>query len=819
MEHVLLTSLLYKAWSALAQTLIWGIVLVAAVRLTLAVLAPALNAATRFAIWFVALLAVVAMPGVLLMRPATSELPGQPVRAVIAEVEPAPSAPAATPARAAMDPVRLPATQMPENVSRGRWLVLPLEASSGLALLLAYGFVAGLLLLRLIFSYFRVRHLKTKIIDTPPEALSRFAKWRERCPTNRPVSLLISRWAKSPMAVGFLHPAIILPESLLLRLTGEEFDYLGLHEFAHLRRGDDWTNLFQRLVQAIFFFNPAVHWICARLEFEREVACDDEVLQLSGAAGPYARSLVKILELAPWRRGPILASGAVFRKRQILRRIETLFDTARNARPRVSSLTVVVIIMCVFGALSEIVRLPDFVAFAGNGFGSRHHSRWTHDGRTTELDIRGDVQFAPDAYEVQSIAPGGYVVVRESSWMRRELQITAAEPGPGLKTRYFVDGRERPLDGKGREWSTAMLAHVIRESGIQAEERAVAIYQKRGAGGVLDEIDRIGSDHSRRKYITALLHSGKLNTEDLRRVMTRVNRLGSDHEKAELLIAVADKFDHEALRPAYFDAVGSIHSDHDTRRVLTHVIRESGNGGEVLAYVGRRVERMGSDHDKSEILKLPDVTRAITAAGSATPRRAILRATERIQSSNDKANVLAAMLERSPLPPDVLQDIIQVAGTIESDHDRSRVLSSLVSGDVPKEIVGADLARTVEKISSDHEKANVLIRLASAPPAPAFESAVRSINSDDNKRRVLEAMLERGNSPESAKSAAKLAATLASDNDKSEVLEKVAAQYGNDPEIRDLVRRAADKIASDNGYRRVISRLLKEPPGDSNPRP
>ena len=51
-----------------------------------------------------------------------------------------------------------------------------------------------------------------------------------------------------------------------------------LHELAHIRRGDLWVVVVQRVVQAVFFFHPAVHlanWIIDEL---REYACDDAAL-------------------------------------------------------------------------------------------------------------------------------------------------------------------------------------------------------------------------------------------------------------------------------------------------------------------------------------------------------------------------------------------------------------------------------------------------------------------------------------------------------------------------------------------------------------
>src|SRR6185295_17620019 len=124
----------------------------------------------------------------------------------------------------------------------------------------------------------------------------------------------------------------------------------------------------------------------------REVACDDWVLALTGEAKPYARSLTKILEFAPWR-GAVLATGAVFRKRQIFRRIEMMLDRSRDSKPYLSSATVVVIAACLFGAFSEMVQLPAFVNFDNYGSGPYRNSSWNSNGHRIRLQSRGDVRF------------------------------------------------------------------------------------------------------------------------------------------------------------------------------------------------------------------------------------------------------------------------------------------------------------------------------------------------------------------------------------------------------------------------------------------
>ena len=91
------------------------------------------------------------------------------------------------------------------------------------------------------------------------------------------------RWAvsarlQSPAVGGLIRPTIVLPPDLDDDLTAKQLSWVLLHELAHIRRRDLWVVVVQRLMQAIYFFHPAVHianWIIDQL---REYACDDAAL-------------------------------------------------------------------------------------------------------------------------------------------------------------------------------------------------------------------------------------------------------------------------------------------------------------------------------------------------------------------------------------------------------------------------------------------------------------------------------------------------------------------------------------------------------------
>src|SRR5258707_14427343 len=110
------------------------------------------------------------------------------------------------------------------------------------------------------------------------------------------ITIATSEYVRVPAAIGFWKRTIVLPAWALRELPAQDLNVILLHEFAHLRRWDDWTNLIQKIVRALFFFHPAVWWIEKRISVEREMACDDAVLAETANPHGYATCLVSLLE-------------------------------------------------------------------------------------------------------------------------------------------------------------------------------------------------------------------------------------------------------------------------------------------------------------------------------------------------------------------------------------------------------------------------------------------------------------------------------------------------------------------------------------------
>ncbi len=93
---------------------------------------------------------------------------------------------------------------------------------------------------------------------------------------------------------GFLNPLILLPVSLVTQLSVVQVEAILLHELYHIRRNDYLAHILMTCFRSIFFFNPFAHLFQKALERERELACDDGVLELGYEPRVYAEALFSL---------------------------------------------------------------------------------------------------------------------------------------------------------------------------------------------------------------------------------------------------------------------------------------------------------------------------------------------------------------------------------------------------------------------------------------------------------------------------------------------------------------------------------------------
>jgi uncharacterized protein (TIGR03435 family) len=179
----------------------------------------------------------------------------------------------------------------------------------------------------------RWRRMSTAIRDAVPLREGREAaalrRAERRTGLRTRIELLSSRASLEPGIFGIARPALVWPRGISERLDDAHVEAILAHEVGHVRRRDNLFAAIHMLVEAIFWFHPLVWYLGTRLVEEREVACDEEVVESGSEPHIYAESILKICEFCV---GSPLAcvsgvTGADLKKRIV--RIMT-YDTARK---------------------------------------------------------------------------------------------------------------------------------------------------------------------------------------------------------------------------------------------------------------------------------------------------------------------------------------------------------------------------------------------------------------------------------------------------------------------------------------------------------
>ena len=122
----------------------------------------------------------------------------------------------------------------------------------------------------------------------------RFFMHEERLVIEPPVRLLLSSSGMEPGIFGIVRPVLLWPAGLSDRLDDVQIEAIMAHEIEHVRRHDNLTSAIHAFVEAIFWFHPLVRWMTAKLNEERERACDERVLEQNSRPEAYAESILKV---------------------------------------------------------------------------------------------------------------------------------------------------------------------------------------------------------------------------------------------------------------------------------------------------------------------------------------------------------------------------------------------------------------------------------------------------------------------------------------------------------------------------------------------
>ncbi len=258
-------------------TTLWQGAFVVGITFAVTTAIPKGQAATRYAVWFAALVALALLPLTALLSIASpSAIPSSIVHTTTV------------------------ATKVTQQAARtsGSWLSI--------------AWIAGALLslLRIVVSYARIAAIRRSAV--PADALG--------------PRVMTSDRLEIPIVAGIIRPVVIIPARLLRDLDSADLRCILIHERAHISRRDVLGNLIQRVFEAALFFNPWVYLIGHQLVNEREAACDDWVVCNAGDPVRYASCLAALGGQQRPFTPPLLTPSAIGSGRMLIGRIARILD-------------------------------------------------------------------------------------------------------------------------------------------------------------------------------------------------------------------------------------------------------------------------------------------------------------------------------------------------------------------------------------------------------------------------------------------------------------------------------------------------------------
>ena len=197
--------------------------------------------------------------------------------------------------------------------------------TSGALMMVAWAAWAGIQSVRFVRALVALRRTRSRRRPFPASVEAALPHWSQVRRGGRRPSLALSDSVTAAAVLGCGKPVIVVAPPLLGSLDAGELDRVLIHEWAHVQRRDDLVQLLQVIVRIVAGWHPAVWWIDRRLHLEREIACDELTVAITGSPKSYAACLVKLAGLRGVDRTPV-AAPAIFRAPGLRARVTRLLS-------------------------------------------------------------------------------------------------------------------------------------------------------------------------------------------------------------------------------------------------------------------------------------------------------------------------------------------------------------------------------------------------------------------------------------------------------------------------------------------------------------
>jgi beta-lactamase regulating signal transducer with metallopeptidase domain len=621
--------------------------------------------------------------------------------------------------------------------------------------------------LRYAISSLRLRRLvATSREVTDPDWNETVREARKQIEISAPILLMESVKLEVPIVWGGLRPRVIIPVDAGTWSTERRWAVL-LHELAHVKRYDAWTQVITQIATALYWFNPLIWYAAAQARSLRERACDDYVLRSGPAPSMYAQELLAIASQIRGREH-YTAALAMARRSQFEGRLLSILDP-RMHRRALSRVGLAVIGLCAIAVMlpsaalkwkivevahaqrpaasaqPEPVSTPEPRSFEGSAaqLASASATLGTSGAALNDAMNSEQSERRGEAQATQAPTP-----IASDSPLLRRLAACQSSSGPSHDSTNISMTND---DGKHSwivKWSRGDCSVNLNADGkINFNDDFTAV-SSISPGGWVDMTMRVGGDSQRVRFepggSSVRTQYWRNGTEmpmaaeaqawlrDFFIVLDRQTAFAIDHRFPKLL--------KEGGPGRVLQEVGAMNSDYASALYLMRLVQQVDLNTNDLDHAIEATLRMASDYESARVLMAVAAKYDLNAAST---RSAYLQALDKLKSDYEHARVLLTFFSKTQVPPELARTVLVSAGKLKSDYELARVLIEMASKKMVTPAIESDYVATISKLKSDYEHSRTLVNYLDQYGSdakrlgPVIEQ-VSQIKSDYEASRVLQ---------------------------------------------------------------------------------
>jgi len=206
--------------------------------------------------------------------------------------------------------------------------------------------------LRILGGLWKTGRIRETAIYSNDQLNAAVLKIAKRIGVTRFVQIAESFAVRTPIVMGHFKPLILFPLGMMSGIDPRQLEAILAHELAHIKRSDFLVNIYQNIIETVFFYNPFAWWISSQIKIEREKACDDLALTTITDRNLYAEALFAVGEFGSARARFSLSLGLTgMNKSSLLMRIKRIISKDMEGKSKgnsVAALTLALLLGAIF---------------------------------------------------------------------------------------------------------------------------------------------------------------------------------------------------------------------------------------------------------------------------------------------------------------------------------------------------------------------------------------------------------------------------------------------------------------------------------------